>query len=1091
MSLLVDPLRYITHPQFSGLLLRHTTEELRELVWKSQELYPKIIPNIKWSERKYQWEVPGGGRLWMSYLDRDEDVLRYQGQSFCVARGTPVLMEDGSYKAIESVEVGERVATLEGSSTVSYKSPALRKSLVKMRVYDASGILLTTQIHPDTHPTALLSSKPLLQLHDSFRKTEQFQKSPIQWLSYTQLQCLNQENPDYSVFQEDDRIGCKGFAGDNPKKQQPQRLFYPVVLHAPHLHQTQASAAIQCCTSRIFSKLFLEKDQEISAISSDQQRLDELPQQLRGHNEQRFHPSLRGDDDARLDSQKVEGLKCRCWLCVHQCDEQLRSDSRFDQCGVHTQDDVGQPAPACRRVCDTGCIHECNRYQLSQYTHPYTKEQRDLKAPVVLGFVEFVPFDPPDVDVFDLTVKDHNHYITFGGIINQNCAIYFDELTQWPTPFAWNYMRSRLRTTSPDLPVYMRATTNPGNRGHCVPFGEVLTRKGWVDIKDIKVGTDVVTMDQSMRMFFTPVSDVVKEHYVGPMIKYKQLMAFTENHRLPVFTDNGFEIKPYTELPERFDVVRAGKYLRFDQINNIPFVIRKYKGPTVRKKPQPLKLSDSNYCEFLAWWLAEGETDDVDSYVILRKKNGRHADLIDAMLQRCGFNYETTDNTFRIFSPDWWRHLRQFGDSKDRYVPTTVKHNGCADVFINSIMAADGYWFKKGERGIFYTSSKRLQDDFAEMAVLRGYTVRCAVRHRPPRTQPSYSVAISKLRRHSDLSKALLTQEHFEGEVYCLTVPQTEAFFIRQNGFVWLSGNTWVKKMFIDPAPPGKAFWATDIDTGETLTYPKGHAREGEPLFKRRFIPAKLSDNPYLAESGDYEAMLLSLPEHQRRQLLDGDWDVAEGAAFSEFNRAKHVIEPFKIPSEWPRFRACDYGYSSWSAVLWLAVAPDETLYVYRELYVTGVLAEDLAKMVLESEKGEKVRYGVLDSSCWAKRGDTGPSIAERMILKGCKWRPADRSAGSRIAGKNEIHRRLQVDDFTGIPRLQIFNTCTQLIADLPSIPLDKKNPEDIDTNYHSDHLYDALRYAIMSRPRSGSVFDFNQEQRNRWVNPVDKKFGY
>jgi len=78
-AMLADPLRYITHPQFSGLLLRHTTEELRELVWKSQEIYPKIIPGIKWSERKFQWEVPGGGRLWMSYLDRDEDVLRYQG----------------------------------------------------------------------------------------------------------------------------------------------------------------------------------------------------------------------------------------------------------------------------------------------------------------------------------------------------------------------------------------------------------------------------------------------------------------------------------------------------------------------------------------------------------------------------------------------------------------------------------------------------------------------------------------------------------------------------------------------------------------------------------------------------------------------------------------------------------------------------------------------------------------------------------------------------------------------------------------------------------------------------------------------------
>ena len=81
-AMLADPLRGINNPNFSGLLVRHTTEELRELIQKSQELYPKAIPGIKWSERKSQWVTPKGGRLWMSYLDRDLDVMRYQGQAF-------------------------------------------------------------------------------------------------------------------------------------------------------------------------------------------------------------------------------------------------------------------------------------------------------------------------------------------------------------------------------------------------------------------------------------------------------------------------------------------------------------------------------------------------------------------------------------------------------------------------------------------------------------------------------------------------------------------------------------------------------------------------------------------------------------------------------------------------------------------------------------------------------------------------------------------------------------------------------------------------------------------------------------------------
>jgi hypothetical protein len=296
--------------------------------------------------------------------------------------------------------------------------------------------------------------------------------------------------------------------------------------------------------------------------------------------------------------------------------------------------------------------------------------------------------------------------------------------------------------------------------------------------------------------------------------------------------------------------------------------------------------------------------------------------------------------------------------------------------------------------------------------------------------------------------------------------------------------------MFIDPSTPNKPFWATDIETGETLSYPKGHSKEGEPLFKRKFIPASLFDNPYLADGGDYEAMLLSLPEHQRKQLLEGDWDINEGAAFPEFNRKIHVVAPYDIPNSWAKFRACDYGYGSYTGVVWFAVAPDEQLVVYREMYCSKVTATDLADMILNAESDDgTIRYGVLDSSLWHKRGDTGPSLAEQMIMKGCRWRPSDRSKGSRIAGKNEIHRRLQVDEFTEQPRLVIFNNCTNLVAQLPSIPLDKRNPEDVDT-HAEDHLYDALRYGIMTRPRS-SLFDYDPATSRSGFQSSDPTFGY
>lgn len=305
-------------------------------------------------------------------------------------------------------------------------------------------------------------------------------------------------------------------------------------------------------------------------------------------------------------------------------------------------------------------------------------------------------------------------------------------------------------------------------------------------------------------------------------------------------------------------------------------------------------------------------------------------------------------------------------------------------------------------------------------------------------------------------------------------------------------GHSWVKRMFIDPAPAGKRFAATDIETGETMVYPESHAKAGQALFYRRFIPASLKDNPYLMADGQYEANLLALPEMQRRQLLEGDWAIADGAAFPEFRQHVHTCDPFDVPPEWRRFRSCDYGYSSYSAVHWFAIDPSyETLYVYRELYLSKHTGKDLAIAVLDAERGESIQYGVLDSSCWHNRGQIGPSIAEEMIAAGCRWRPSDRSAGARVAGKNQLHQRLQVNEGTGQPGIVFFNNCRQIIADLPVIPSDPKGSDDIDPRYRSDHAYDSIRYGVMSRPRAASPFDWGNGVPIRHWKPADPVLGY
>ena len=284
------------------------------------------------------------------------------------------------------------------------------------------------------------------------------------------------------------------------------------------------------------------------------------------------------------------------------------------------------------------------------------------------------------------------------------------------------------------------------------------------------------------------------------------------------------------------------------------------------------------------------------------------------------------------------------------------------------------------------------------------------------------------------------------------------------------SGALWVKKRYINPSPYNESFMGNDGIT-------------------RKFIPARLNDNPYLAADGRYEQMLKSLPPTQRRQLLEGNWEISEGAAFTEFDREAHVIEPFEIPLHWERVKGLDYGYASESACVWAAIDPnDGTLIVYRELYRKGLLATELAEMLTNMELSDPMSVrGVLDTACWSRTGTTGPTVAETLIQAGHKLRPADKN---RIAGKIQIHEHLKLQD-TGRPRMQMFNTCPNLIRELQSIPLDKSNPEDVNT-HASDHAYDALRYLIMSRPRmSDPLSQIRSLHRNQHFQPLDSTFGY
>lgn len=281
-------------------------------------------------------------------------------------------------------------------------------------------------------------------------------------------------------------------------------------------------------------------------------------------------------------------------------------------------------------------------------------------------------------------------------------------------------------------------------------------------------------------------------------------------------------------------------------------------------------------------------------------------------------------------------------------------------------------------------------------------------------------------------------------------------------------GHSWFKEEF--------------VSIGEAEKMHLVEVEEGK-LEEHIFIPAFLSDNEALEERDpEYRRNLENQPEHIRRQLLEGDWDSAEGVAFTEWRKKHHVIEPFAIPDSWIKFRSLDWGYAKPYAVYWFAIDHDGRLFTYRELYGwsgkpdvgTQETPEEVAYKIMELEQGEKITYAVADDAIFGGQQDNSKSIAEQFAdafgYEGQHWSRVGKGRGSRVQGKLEIHHRLRVPkDNEGNPTgeqpmVVVFNTCLHLIRTLPVLILDEKNPEDIDTT-QEDHPVDSWRYGLMSRP--------------------------
>jgi phage terminase large subunit len=222
-------------------------------------------------------------------------------------------------------------------------------------------------------------------------------------------------------------------------------------------------------------------------------------------------------------------------------------------------------------------------------------------------------------------------------------------------------------------------------------------------------------------------------------------------------------------------------------------------------------------------------------------------------------------------------------------------------------------------------------------------------------------------------------------------------------------------------------------------------------------------DNTYNPAS--YEGTLSMLTGIQLLRLKEGKWVQTEGAVYEEFDRNVHVIDSFALPPQWRRFRTIDFGYKNPFVCQWWALDSDNRMYLYRELYRTHELVEDMARLITKLSQGEKIEATITDHDA-----------EDRATLEryGIYSIPAFKDVSP---GIQAVQQRLRVQG-DGKPRIYVFadaltNADTSLVtakkvysteqefgAYIYAKPKEGRPPNE-DPVKENDHGMDAMRYAV------------------------------
>ena len=252
---------------------------------------------------------------------------------------------------------------------------------------------------------------------------------------------------------------------------------------------------------------------------------------------------------------------------------------------------------------------------------------------------------------------------------------------------------------------------------------------------------------------------------------------------------------------------------------------------------------------------------------------------------------------------------------------------------------------------------------------------------------------------------------------------------------------------------------------------------EASPDARIKFIKLAIMDNEENLPPGAIEELEARLSKEEAQMRIYGNFRFLEGLIYTEFIKEYrpdgHLIAPFKVPGDWPKYRAMDVGMDHPTVCLWATVSPSNNLYIYREYWSRNTAISKDAEEIIERGGSEEYEGPVIvDPSAYNITKANPRSVALQYRDAGVEMRQARRA--TRKHGEwamiQDVKEWLESRDSLDRPKFYIFDTCKLLISefrkwrykrDTHNQPFGSEAFED-----KNNDALDALKYLVTANPK-------------------------